>query len=384
VIAGAPQPIPGKTLRMVDIATIGTAVDAAELGRPGAPAVSYAIVGDLPPMILQAPVYLNRLQFAPVFPGGPVSRYAPMVCAVQGCFLAGPFGMVALPDGTLLRESILRPEATILLYALEHMKEAFPGREGVWTWAREPVVSLNGFGTDNYFHFLTDTISQMFLADRIPAVAAARLVLSGFAPEQQARFPFMGQAIARAGIGPERFQPYDGTLMFCQQVLFPRRESGATPWRLAHLRRMLAVAPHPKPTRRLYIARPGGWRRRITTETQIQRMLAGHGFEAINPGALSLDGQIEAFREARVVVGPHGAAMTNAIFMNPGGAMVELTHEQRVIVAFHEIAGVTGLHYACVVGDMIDTPGQPPLFSDFAIEVDAVETAVKAVLAAVG
>src|SRR5262249_29067221 len=145
----------------------------------------------LPPMILTAPVYLNRPAFAKVFPGGPVTRYEPTMCAVQACFLAGPFGFVCFPDGTLLRQSVLRVEPTIVLYALEHMKEAFPGRQGVWTWAQQPVLSLNGFGTDNYFHFLTDTISQFFLEEHFPALSKARLVLSGFAPDQQARFHFM-------------------------------------------------------------------------------------------------------------------------------------------------------------------------------------------------
>jgi capsular polysaccharide biosynthesis protein len=182
----------------------------------------------------------------------------------------------------------------------------------------------------------------------------------------------------------EEFQPYDGTLLLCRQLLFPQRESGATPWRMEKLRRMMGVTVHPNPRRRLYIARPGGWRRKIPSEHAIRRMLESYGFEAIDPGSLSFDSQIEAFREARIVVGPHGAAMTNASFMSPGGAMIELTHEKRVIVAFHEVACMAQLHYACVVGEMLETPGQPSLFSDFDVDVDAVEAAVKAAIAATG
>ena len=71
--------------------------------------------------------------------------------------------VVVFPDGTLIRQSVLRVEPTIVLYALEHLKEAFPGREAMWSWAAEPVASLNGFGTDNYYHFLTDTICNFWL-----------------------------------------------------------------------------------------------------------------------------------------------------------------------------------------------------------------------------
>jgi hypothetical protein len=377
------NPIPGRNVRLVDITAIGKEVDAREIGRPGAPPIAYAKIRDLPPMVLRKPVYFSRPELSRDFVDGEVRRYEPMVCAVQGCFLAGPFGFVVFPDGTLVRQSVLRVEPTIVLYALEHLKEAFPGRESMWSWAGEPVASLNGFGTDNYFHFLTDTISQFFLEAHVPAIAASRVVLSGFSPDQQARFRFMGEAIARAGIPTIRFQPYDGTLLLCQKLIFPRRESGATPWRMQHLRKMMGVTPHPNPKRRLYIARPGGWRRKIPTEPAIRRMLEGYGFEAIDPGSLSFEGQIAAFREAKIIVGPHGAAMTNASFMSPGGAMVELTHEKRVIVAFHEVACMAGLAYACVVGEMLETPGQPSLFSDFTVDVDEVEAAVKAALAAI-
>ena len=46
---------------------------------------------------------------------------------------------------------------------------------------------------------------------------------------------------------------------------------------------------------------------------------------------------------------------------------------RRVIVAFHEVACMTGLHFACVVGDMLDTPGQPPLFSDFTVDAPTLD-----------
>ena len=126
-------PIPGKDLHVVDIEAVGVEVAPEVLGRPGAPPIAYARIRGLPQMVLKAPIFLNRPKYANVFPDGPVNRYTPMVCSVQACFLAGPFGLVCFPDGTLLRQSVLRLEPTILRYALEHMKEAFPGRQGVWT-----------------------------------------------------------------------------------------------------------------------------------------------------------------------------------------------------------------------------------------------------------
>jgi enolase len=66
--------------------------------------------------------------------------------------------------------------------------------------------------------------------------------------------------------------------------------------------------------------------------------------------------------------------------MAPGGAVVELTHTARVVWTFHEVAGASGLSYACVIGDRVNETDDA-LFADFTVDIDAVEAAA---LAAIG
>jgi capsular polysaccharide biosynthesis protein len=102
----------------------------------------------------------------------------------------------------------------------------------------------------------------------------------------------------------------------------------------------------------------------------------------MDPGAVGFRGQVEAFADAEIVVGPHGAGLANAAFMAPGGALIELTHTGRVVWTFHEVAGAAGLAYGCVIGD-VDKADENPIYADFTLDVDAVESAVRAALAVV-
>jgi capsular polysaccharide biosynthesis protein len=385
-----------KVLNLIDITAAGKEVPLAALGAEGGP-ITFARVPDCPPLHLTAPLFLNRPEFAKVFPAGAVQRHEPMVCAVEDCFLLGPFGYVVLPSGMLIRQSVVNFDGNSVQYTLEQFKAQFPGRNIPWGAASAPVFAAHSYSTNNYFHFLIDALAQLHWRDRIPAAQNAKVIVSGYPPQAETTLPFMAGAMARAGITAADVQPFDGTLMFCRKVIFPRRNTGANPWKVRWLREHLGVAGRGRGKARLYVARgpvPRAVnardsnngdlpppRRRVVNEAAVEKLLAGHGFTAVNPGALSITEQVELFADAAVVVGAHGAGLTNAAFMAPGGALVELTHAKRVVWTYHEVAGAAGLSYACVVGDIVGDSSQP-IFADFSVDLDALDVAVKAALAA--
>jgi capsular polysaccharide biosynthesis protein len=370
-----------KVLHLFDITAAGTEVPLAELGLHEAP-FTYARV-DSPPLNLPAPLLLNRPQFAKVFPSGAIARYPQMICAAENCFLMGPFGFVVLPHGLLIRQSAVNLNGASLEYALGHFKGQLPGAHIPWAAADGPVFSANGYSTNNYFHFLTDALGQLHWRARVPALASAKLIISGYPREAEALMPFMGAAQAAAGITQNQMQPSDGTLLFCRKVIFPKRDTGMSPWKAAYLRDKFGVTGKQRGARRIYVNRGGAPRRRVLNEAAVEKLLAGYGFESVNPGALSFTDQVALFADAEIVVGAHGAGLTNAVFMAPGGAVVELTHDKRVVWTYHEVAGAAGLNYACIVGDaVVNDKNDDVLFADFSAELDALETAVQAASAA--
>lgn len=181
-------------------------------------------------------------------------------------------------------------------------------------------------------------------------------------------------------MGQAPLQPFDGTLLFCRALIFPRRVTGADPARVAWLRKRFAVTGA-RGSAKLYIARGDAQRRRIVNEAALIECLEKRGFTSVTPGGLSVREQAALFASAAIVAGPHGAGLANTAFMAPGGAVVELTHTGRVVGTYHELASAAGLNYAAVIGDMQGDPSQP-ILADFAVDIAAVDAAIDAAAAA--
>jgi capsular polysaccharide biosynthesis protein len=369
-----------KVLHLFDMTATGKKVPLAELGLHDD--FTYAVAEDAPPLQLPTPAFLNRPAFAKVFPGGAIHRYPQMLCSAENCFLMGPFGYVVLPQGQLIRQSAVNLDGASLEYTLGHYKGQLPGTHIPWAAAQAPVFSVNGYSTNNYFHFLADALGQLHWRERVPAVGISKMIVSGYPPQAEALLPFLGGAAKAAGVRAADLQPYDGTLLFCRRVIFPKRDTGMSPWKAQYLRRAFGVEGRARGTNRIYVARGAAPRRRVLNEDAVEKLLAGYGFISVNPGAMSVAEQVELFAGAEMVAGPHGAGLTNAVFMAPGGAIIEMTHDKRVVWTYHEVAGAAGHAYACIVNDaQLKNAEEDVLFADFTVDLEALDAAVKGAVA---
>lgn len=105
----------------------------------------------------------------------------------------------------------------------------------------------------------------------------------------------------------------------------------------------------------LYVSRNESSMRRILNENDLLPGLRDMGFHIISPGKLSLTEQIEAFRNARVVLAPHGAGLTNILFCRPNTTLIEIFPEGGVHgSAFLRIASQLNFNYYFVVGQKVE------------------------------
>ncbi len=364
-----------KVLNVIDITRVGAEVAPGDLGRGAGPLV-YARVSGESPLVLTAPVFLNRAEFAAVFPEGPARRGEDVICAVQDCFLMGPFGAVVLPTGHLLRQSVINLDGDALQYSLAQFAGQYPGAQIPWSSAEQPVFAVNSYATNNYFHFLVDSLANLHWRARVPGAAAMKCIVSGYGPAAEATLPFIPSAYGALNLAPAALQAFDGTLLFCRSVMFPRRVTGADPARVMWLRQNFGVSGA-RGTDKLYIARGDAQRRKIVNERALMARLEKRGFICVAPGALPVRDQAALFARARLTVGPHGAGLANCAFMAPGGAVVELTHTGRVVGTYHELASAAGLGYGVVVGEMRGDPSQP-ILADFEIDPETMDAAIDA------
>ncbi len=128
--------------------------------------------------------------------------------------------------------------------------------------------------------------------------------------------------------------------------------------------------PDTTPSRRIYVTRSDTKKRRVTNEDALLPVLKARGFEIVAPGLLSLRDQAALFASASVVVGPHGAGMTNILFSPDGARVLELFPSNKVKNTYFLLAKSRGQIYRGFVG------GKGDGREWFSVDVNAFETAL--------
>lgn len=111
--------------------------------------------------------------------------------------------------------------------------------------------------------------------------------------------------------------------------------------------------------RRIYISRylSSGYRpgyRPLRNELEIQRTMTRLGFEVAYPELMSFEQQIATFAQARMLVGPSGSGMLNAMFAPDGCGVLDLESYTTTVRQHAKIYGSCGHRYGFCFGRYAD------------------------------
>lgn len=121
---------------------------------------------------------------------------------------------------------------------------------------------------------------------------------------------------------------------------------------------------------RIYLTRETARRRQVTNESELWSTLQGAGFSKLQLEHLTWAEQIDAFRQAKVIVSPHGAGLANLVFCRPGTRVVELFNRSYVHGCYWRVASLQQLDYWPVVGISSEPLGQASPCNRLAIHAD--------------
>ncbi len=98
---------------------------------------------------------------------------------------------------------------------------------------------------------------------------------------------------------------------------------------------------------RIYISRQGQKLRSIENEVEVVDLLEQFGFKKIIMENYSYHQQIEICMNARFIIGPHGAGLTNILFMKKNGYLLELSakNNEDFFQGFYVLANMLGQNY---------------------------------------
>ena len=103
---------------------------------------------------------------------------------------------------------------------------------------------------------------------------------------------------------------------------------------------------------RIFLARRGT--RSIVNESEIDQVLSKYGFEKLYFEDFSMAEQWSIARNAKVVVGVHGAALKNLVFNAQGVKLIELFHPGYVVDIYRRDNAVSGGRWCGVTGQLPD------------------------------
>jgi hypothetical protein len=83
-----------------------------------------------------------------------------------------------------------------------------------------------------------------------------------------------------------------------------------------------------KGTRKIYISRDNAACRKVTNESAFATMLQRYDIETVFAEKLSFSDQVNLFTSANLLIGVHGAGLTNCLFMNQGSKVIELRKKE--------------------------------------------------------
>jgi hypothetical protein len=233
-----------------------------------------------------------------------------------------------------------------------------PGDKLVQVDNSEPALVVGNLAQNNYYHWTLQCFASFLVYRRL-------IGSDDFAAIMPELNSFQSRLLSIADFFGRCFEITTDEVILASHGVYGNLCGGA-----------FAFAPHPavlaefetfaagvKARRRfnprIYISRrDAGQKRGIVNEDAVCELMERHGFEIITPGDMSVEEQIAAFRNAEIIVGPHGAGLANLVYCRSGGGtrVIELAQMSYVAGFFVRICQAKQLDYTGLVNPNVATP----------------------------
>jgi capsular polysaccharide biosynthesis protein len=192
-----------------------------------------------------------------------------------------------------------------------------------FNFSKKRFLLITDEWTSNYYHW------HIFALQKLIALQENNLVNDAllFLPKKYLRYSFVLPSLAKFGIKNDRID-------FLRRKSNIKAKSVATATVDQHdpiITRKLREQILTHTTKidlgfgeRIYISRDGQKLRNVVNEKEVVELLEKYGFKKIITDKLSYDDQINICRQAKYLISPHGAGLTNILFMQEGSNVIEL------------------------------------------------------------
>jgi len=243
------------------------------------------------------------------------------VCEVDGVRLLGPNGVGVSSSGDIIEDTISMPgqnrvEASIRESYIHHPFLTFTSlnnKSGVGSHTSIDLACSLYSSWNNYYHWILE---------HLPKLRALNYYKNSAGKEPAIIIPsdppsYILQPLDLFNIDRDDCIEWDFIALDLDTLVLPAYPE-ANPenlhWLRTNLRQSIEENSLDNPPQRIYISRENAPKRRIENRSEVIEVLSDFGFEKVIAEDLSLSKQIQLFSNADVILGAHGAGLTNILW----------------------------------------------------------------------
>lgn len=173
--------------------------------------------------------------------------------------------------------------------------------------------------SSGYFHWFCDVVPKIIFTIKRGMDCVFLL------PNEIHKRAYIKESLKRLRV---KFLTFDGGLKLKKLIYIPNLAPSGN-YRLEFIRpiKKLLVSQHKEgsaPFRKIYISRENTGYRKVVNEKEFVNLIKKYGFEVYYFEELNWQQQVKLAQESKVILSPHGAGLTNMLFMEKGTNVIEL------------------------------------------------------------
>ena len=232
-----------------------------------------------------------------------------------------------------------------------------------WKWQQPAlhkgtVAVIATTGATVYYHWLLQHLPRIHLLQRAGVIEKVDGIVLNYAA-----LPFQTDTLRTMGIPAGKliksntrdFYLESETLLVPSLPFHPFAFDNTASWAFQFLKDTFLEKNESSPGKMWYVSRGSSRGRCIVNEDELLPALQEAGFEKLELDNLPVKEQASLFIQAKMIVAPHGGALANLVFCNPGTRVVEIFNEKWINPCFWDIANKLNIEYHPYVAPFVES-----------------------------
>lgn len=263
-------------------------------------------------------------------------------------------------------------ENSLYLWGGNKIPDIFNIEQKLEKYSGETIVVGNA-SRNNYYHWVFQVFASLLFCKSYFGERAVRVI----GPQLNS---FSSQYIELLGDSIEYIEVNEKTFLVAQKAFYSNLMWGEFSSRpiglIGDLFEQIDIGSEHQTIDRIYISRGDTKFRKVKNEVEVIKLLLRYDFEVVTLTDFSVKEQISLFRNAKFIVAPHGAGLTNCLFSREGTKVVELFQENYLNPCFWSIAEGRRLSYTGIINPVV-VNGDDKHLDEMEVDIDLLESFLK-------